>query len=67
MQDRLELERLRDLSKGWQMRMPSLEEDNRKLLDLHYASQKKLDQVIKERDEIIKELNDLNNEITIFT
>lgn len=60
MQDRLELERLRDLSKGWQVRMPSLEEDNRKLLDLHYASQKKLDQVIKEREEIIKERNDLN-------
>ena len=60
MQDHLELERLRDLSKGWKMRMPSLEEDNRKLLDLHYASQKKLDQVIKERDEIIKERNDLN-------
>jgi len=60
MQDRLELERLRDLSKGWQMRMPSLEEDNRKLLDLHYASQKKLDQVIKERDEIIIERNDLS-------
>ena len=60
MQDRLELDRLRDLSKGWQMRMPSLEEDNRKLLDLHYASQKKLDQVIKERDEITIERNDLN-------
>ena len=58
--DRLELERLRDLSKEWQTRMPSLEEDNRKLLDLHYTSQKKLDQVIKERDEIIKERNDLN-------
>ena len=60
MQDRLELERLRDLSKGWEIRMPSLEEDNRKLLDLHYASQKKLDQVIKERDEIIIERDDLN-------
>ena len=60
LQDRLELERLRDLSKEWQTRMPSLEEDNRKLLDLHYTSQKKLDQVIKERDEIIKERNDLN-------
>lgn len=58
--DRLELERLRGLSKEWQTRMPSLEEDNRKLLDLHYTSQKKLDQVIKERDEIIKERNDLN-------
>jgi hypothetical protein len=62
MQDRLELERLRDLSKGWQMRMPSLEEDNRKLLDLHYASQKKLELVIKERDELIKERSDLNTQ-----
>lgn len=62
MQDRLELERLRDLSKEWQNRMPSLEDDNRKLLDLHYASQKKLDQVIKERDEVIKERNDLNTQ-----
>ena len=60
MQDRLELERLRDLSKGRQMRVPSLEEDNRKLLDLHYASQKKLDRVIKDRDEISMERNDLN-------
>ena len=60
LQERLELERLRGLSNGWQMRMPSLEEDNRKLLDLHYASQKKLDQVTKERDEIVKERNDLN-------
>ena len=60
LQDSLELERLKDLSNGWQIRMPSLEEDNRKLLDLHYASEKKLDQVIKERDEIIKERNDLN-------
>lgn len=59
-QDRLELERLTDMSKGWQTRMPCLEEDNRKLLDLHYASQKRLDQVISERDEIMMKLNDLN-------
>jgi hypothetical protein len=59
-QERLELERLKDLSKEWQTQMPSLKEDNRKLLDLHYASQERLEQVIKERDEITKERDDLN-------